>query len=156
MLTLLSAGELPVFSFDVNVARSWIQFVAEIAAVVVIILALRKRSDERQARRFEELLDAKTKPIQPGYRNGGESLGDIAADLRTVKQEQQRTSRVVLDLRERVVNLSDRVDENRDTAATGLAELHRVVDANAETVRELGLAWQRHSDADPQGGADLG
>jgi hypothetical protein len=151
-----AVGELPTIQVDVNTVRSWVQFVAEVTAVVVIINTIRKRADQRQAERFEQIIAAATQPIQPGYRNGGDSLADVAADvkvLREVQAEQRHHLNeqrvIILDVRERVSDLSDRVDENRDTAATGLAELTRVVESNAAAAAELGLALQQQSPVIP-------
>ena len=52
-------------------------------------------------------------------------------------------------VRERVADVSDRVDRNRDEAAAGLSELTRVVEANAAAAAELGLALQTKRPAIP-------
>lgn len=138
-----AVGELPVVEVDVNVIRSWIQFVAEVTAVVIIILTVRKRSD----RKLEKLITEQTQPIQPGYRNGGESLADVANLARSLKGSVDTLERVhreqgdtMREVRERVLDLSDKVDRNRESAEEQLATLTTVVERNAEAAATLGLA----------------
>lgn len=154
-----AVGELPVVEVDVNVVRSWVQFVAEVTAVVVIVLAVRKRSDKR----IEALIKDQTQPIQPGYRNGGasledlsEKLGQVTETVRTLETSHQEQRVLVIDVRERVADLAARVDENRDTAAAGLATLTSTVERNAEAAAELGLALQgRSATPSPEDTPDL-
>ena len=149
-----AVGELPVVELDVNVVRSWFQFIAEVTAVVVIILGVRKRSD----RKLRDHITAATQPIQPGYRNGGTSLQDLAVKLAgvgdTVSYLEHAHSEhrvLVLDVRERLADLSDRVDTNQDQAQRDLATLTDTVKANADAAAKLGLALQRQQPTDPPG-----
>lgn len=151
-----AVGELPTFQVDVNALRSWVQFMAEVAAVVVIINTVRKRADARQVEQFKQLIQEATQPIQPGYRNGGDSLADVAQDVRVLRevQDEQRhrldEHRVlILDVRERVSDLTAKVDRNRDVAADGLADLRGVVEANAEAAARRAVASQEQRPASP-------
>ena len=158
-LWLLAAGELPVVEVDVNVLRSWFQFVAEVAVVVGILATIRRRADKR----IEALITQQTQPIQPGYRNGGASLEDLAAKLvdvqgtvRSLESAHQEHRVLVLDVRERVANLADKVENNRAAAESGLATLRCRVEANAEAAAELGLALQgRSATPSPEDTPDL-
>lgn len=158
-LWLLAAGELPVVEVDVNVLRSWFQFVAEVAVVVGILATIRRRADKR----IEALITQQTQPIQPGYRNGSASLEDLAHKLGTI-QSTVRTLEIshadqrvlVLDVRERVADLADKVETNRAVAEQGLATLTSVVEANAEAAAKLGLALQgRSATPSPEDTPDL-
>lgn len=161
-----AVGELPVVEVDVNVVRSWLQFVAEVTAVVVIILSVRKRSD----RKLEKLITEQTQPIQPGYRNGGASLQDMSVKLEAVSGSVQTLTgsvrslevshaeqrELVVDVRERVVDLSEKVRENRDAAEQDLATLSAKVDANAATAAGGCVALQGRSQSpSPEDGPDL-
>ena len=97
-----------------------VQFVAEVTtAVVVIVLAVRKRSDKR----IEALIKDQTQLIQPGYRNGGASLEDLSEkpgrSRETVRTPRDVASGAAGPCHRQCGNGSDlaaRVDENRDTA----------------------------------------
>lgn len=148
--TVIAVGQLPVYHLDLNVARSWAQFLVEVVAVVGLVVAFRKRSDRRLTERIKELVETRTEPIQPGYRNGGESLGDIAAEVRTVRDE-------VRTVRAQVRTLTSTVDANRVEARRDLRDLRGVVEANAEAAAALGVALQSQQGTDPApgDGADL-
>ena len=48
---------------------------------------VQKKADELEARIVTLILET-TRPIQPGYRNGGESLADVAETTRTLQTNQ--------------------------------------------------------------------
>lgn len=67
------------------------------------------RAEEREAVKRELLaaIDERTKPIQPGYRNGGESLADISSIGRMLMDRQ-------VDVIKDVRGIRDRLDHHID------------------------------------------
>ena len=99
-----AVGELPVVEVDVNVVRSWVQFVAEVTAVVVIVLAVRKRSDNR----IEALIKGSDAADPTGLPERGasledlsEKLGQVTETVRTLETSHQEQRVLVIDVRER-------------------------------------------------------
>lgn len=77
-----------------------------------------RRAAERaeMARQIEAAIVEHTKPIQPGYRNGGESLADIAALAKLIKERQsdiaQDITEVKGDIRAVGTRLNDHIDHH--------------------------------------------
>lgn len=73
--------------WDITDLASILGLILTVAAVFAVVRRMIQAAASKFAREVQEIvrdeLDRYTKPIQPGYRNGGESLADIAA---TVKQ----------------------------------------------------------------------
>lgn len=84
---------LPTFSIDIDQLDGYLRVAGEIIAVVFFVAWVRKRADaktekrttrgrsEMEARLIEKL-EQRTQPIQPQYRNDGESLADIANEVK--------------------------------------------------------------------------
>lgn len=58
---------------------------------------MKQQADAMESRLLAALTEA-TQPIQPGYRNGGESLADVAADTKTLKANQADIKETVASL----------------------------------------------------------
>lgn len=71
--------------------------------------ANRQAEREEMERRILDALVEHTKPIQPGYRNGGESLADVAGFNRILMDRQVDVIRDVRGIRER---LDDHIDNH--------------------------------------------
>lgn len=97
---------------------------ALVGLVTLIVKAtqwLDRRKDQRFAAQVQSvvapLIDAATQSIQPGYRNGGESLADVAAvgkanarDLRDLHDKGDRRDAKI----DRLAETVDRLDERSD------------------------------------------
>lgn len=72
--------------WDITDLASILGLVLTIAAVVAVVRKMVQTAAAKFAREVRDIvrdeLDRYTKPIQPGYRNGGESLADVAATVR--------------------------------------------------------------------------
>jgi hypothetical protein len=91
---------LPSFTVDLDQIDGLLRVAGEVLAVVAGVALWRGRADkktrdallkaqqvalaeqEAQEKRIIEAVVDATKPVQPGYRNGGESLADIANEVR--------------------------------------------------------------------------
>ncbi len=108
--------------FDVLDTAQIIALVVAISGVVAGILRWNsRRAAEERTREREEVkrellaaIDERTKPIQPGYRNGGESLADISMIGRILMERQ---SDVIKDVR----GVRERLDEHIDHHLEGKA-----------------------------------
>lgn len=101
--------------FDIMDTAQIVGLVVLITGMVTAVLRWnsRRAAAERQAERDavkRDILDAieeKTRPIQPGYRNGGESLADISTIGRILMERQ---ADVIKDVR----GVRDRLDHHID------------------------------------------
>jgi hypothetical protein len=105
--------------FDIVDTAQIVGLVVLISGVVAGIFranakrAAAERQAERDAVKRELLaaIDERTKPIQPGYRNGGESLADISGIGRMLMDRQLDVIRDVRGIRER---LDHHIDWHQD------------------------------------------
>ena len=104
---------LPSYTIDMDQVDGWFRVAGEILIVVGAVWQVRKRADKKTAEkqaevaaqaalerqemedRLVEKLEQRTQPIQPLYRNGGESLADIANEVKRQREVLTETNRVL-------------------------------------------------------------
>jgi uncharacterized protein YukE len=77
-----------------SIANPWLELFAKVAAAVAVVLLvvqkarkkLHARADERE-QRLITAITSRTQPIQPGYRNGGDSMADLAHEQRRMNEQ---------------------------------------------------------------------
>ena len=75
-----------------------------------------RRAAERaeMARQIEDAIELHIKPIQPGYRNGGESLADLAAVAKLIQERQKDIAGEVVEVKGDVRAVGQRINDHID------------------------------------------
>lgn len=85
MTTIQAIFEIGSQGFDMNVAASAATIAAGAIAVIAAVFQMVRLASAKFTREVTEIVREEiakaTQPIQPGYRNGGESLADISHNI---------------------------------------------------------------------------
>jgi hypothetical protein len=116
ILSLLATQTvLPSFTVDIDQLDGYLRVAGEIIAVVFFVAWVRKRADKKTSKeqqeqradmeaRLIETLIQRTQPIQPKYRNDGESLADIANEVKRIKEVQGEQAQVLTSVHRNVAD----------------------------------------------------
>jgi hypothetical protein len=85
MTTIQAVFEIGNQGFDMNTAASVATVAAGVVAVIAAVFQVVRLASAKFTREVTEIVREEiakaTQPIQPGYRNGGESLADISHNI---------------------------------------------------------------------------
>jgi len=146
---------LPAYQVDIDVVDSWLRIAGEIIAVVVFVAWIRKRADKKakderdeQEERILTAVIQRTAAVQPGYRNGGESLADVANETKRqgrILDSQQDLLHLV---HEQVQETRNELTEHRVSVAGQFSsfrdERTAILDAAEAQTRSWAVALGKH------------
>lgn len=121
---------LPAYTIDIDQVDGWLRVTGEIIAVVGAVAWLRARADRRQKAsqeaqeaRIIASVEKRTQPIQPKYRNDGESLADIANKVKRLEELTAEQTVLLTSVHRNVTENSVELAMHRAAVATQFADL---------------------------------
>lgn len=130
LTALATTTILPSYSIDIDQIDGWLRVTGEIIAVVSAVAWLRARADRRQKAsqeaqeaRIIASVEKRTQPIQPKYRNDGESLADIANKVKRLEEIVSEQTVVLTSVHKNVTESSVELALHRAAVATQFADL---------------------------------
>jgi hypothetical protein len=150
---LATTAVLPTYTLDVDQIDGWLRVAGEIGAVVFFVWQVRKRADQRTAKKDAEeraameariiaSLEKRTQPIQPKYRNDGESLADIANEVKRQREALAETNVLLTSTHKIAAETSVELTTHRLTTAAQFAELRATDDRFKVEGDELVATWR--------------
>lgn len=144
---------LPSYSIDVNQIDGWLRIIGQITVLVLFIAWVRSRADKRTAvkekaardameARIIKTLEQRTQPIQPKYRNDGESLADVANEVKRQREALTETNILLTSTHKIAAETSVELTTHRLTTAAQFAELRATDDRFASEGDALVAAWR--------------